>query len=221
MKIGQEVLATYKTFDPETDAFFDIFDEEKGSKILEVGAQHSPISNMLAKSGFKVVGVDLRDSDQEKHPNYTHVTGDFCKLSNDFYKEHYGTFDAVVAVSSIEHFGLRAYGEQFARDYYDVLAMRYIFDFLKPKGTCYLVVPFGGKHVDVIPHWRVYNWASFNDRLVNDFYLEHFDLVCTEKMHVNGTEVQPGIKVDFITANLNVLGFPHISSVSKLIKKAE
>lgn len=218
MKISDELRKTYKTFDPESDLFFEIFDEPKNSKILEVGAQHSPISSLLAKSGFQVWGVDLRDSDQESHENYTHVTGDFCKLPSEFYREHFGTFDCVVAVSSIEHFGLKTYGEQFARDYYDVTAMRYIYDLLKTGGVCYLVVPFGGKHVDVIPSWRVYSWASFTDRLVQDFNIEYFDLKCTEKMFAPGREINPDESVDLLTATLNTLGFPHVGAVSKLRK---
>lgn len=218
MRISKELLSTYKTFDPESDLFFEIFDEPVGSKILEVGAQHSPISSLLAKSGFKVWGVDLRDSDQESHENYTHITGDFCKLPNQFYKDHFGTFDCVVAISAIEHFGLKTYGEQFGREYYDVTAMRYTYDLLKTGGVCYLVVPFGGKHVEVLPSWRVYSWASFTDRLVQDFNIEYFDLKCTEKMFAPGREINPGESVDFMTATLNTLGFPHIGSICKLRK---
>ena len=218
MKISDELRKTYKTPDPESDLFFEIFDEPEGSKILEVGAQHSPISSLLAKSGFRVWGVDLKDSDQESHENYTHVAGDFCKLPNQFYKDHFGTFDCIIAVSAIEHFGLKTYGEQFAREYYDVTAMRYIYDLLKTGGVCYLVVPYGGKHVEVVPHWRVYSWASFTDRLVQDFIIEDFNLKCTEKMFAPGRTIEPGELVDWGTANMNTLGFPHIGAIAKLRK---
>lgn len=218
MIISKELRSTYKTFDPESDIFFDIFDEDVNSKVLEVGSQDSPIGSLLAKSGFKVTGVDLRPLDQEKHPNYTHITGDFCKLPAEFYKENYGSFDCVVTVSAIEHFGLQTYGEPSFREYYDVLALRYIYDLLKPGGVCYLVVPFGGKHINYGNHWRVYSWATLHDRLIQDFYLEYFYLRCIEKMYVRGETIEPGTPVDFLTANLNIFGFPQVGALCKLRK---
>ena len=65
MRIPDHIIQAYKNFDPESRLFFADFDEPQGSKILEVGSQHSPIASMLAKCGFHVTGVDLRDSDQE------------------------------------------------------------------------------------------------------------------------------------------------------------
>jgi cyclopropane fatty-acyl-phospholipid synthase-like methyltransferase len=99
MKILENIRNEYTTLDPEADLFFLEFDEQIGSKILEIGSQHVPIASMLSKCGFEVTGVDLRESDQEL--NYSHIKADFCQLSFP-----YSSFDVAVSVSTIEHFGL-------------------------------------------------------------------------------------------------------------------
>jgi SAM-dependent methyltransferase len=216
MRIPDSIRQEYKTFDPESDLFFEEFDEKAGSKILEIGSQHSPVASMLSKSGFNVTGVDLRDSDQEV--NYTHITSDFCQLPISFYRENIGTFDVAVSISAIEHFGLNTYGEGKERCFYDVTAMRYIYDFLKPGGVCYLTVPFGGKFVEVKPHWRVYDWGSFNDRLAQSFFVEKFHLGVCEKIDINGVTMNSGQRISIEAAMLNTYGYPNISCFAKLRK---
>lgn len=216
MQIPFSILQEYKIFDPEAALFFPLFDEPAGSKVLEIGSQHSPIASMLAKSGFNVTGIDLRGCDQE--PIYKHITSDFCRLPVEFLKENMGSFDSAVTVSAIEHFGLNTYGEGKSRTNYDILAMRYIYDLLKPGGVCYITVPFGGKFVVVNPHWRVYDWSAFVDRLVGDFNIEFFKLGVAENFELNGRRMTAGEPITINDAILNVEGLPCISCVAKLRK---
>lgn len=216
MKIAEEILEQYKTFDPESKLLFHNFDEPQGSKILEVGSQHCPIASMLSKCGFNVTGVDLRTWDQEK--NYNHIQCDFCRLPSEYIRSHAGTFDSAIAVSTLEHFGLGTYQENYTYEYYDVLASKYIYDFLKPNGTFYLTVPFGGKYVEIRPHWRVYDWASFGDRLCCGFILEKFYLSVVEEIIIDGRKYLPGEIIGFDTAIANIKGAPNISCFAKLRK---
>lgn len=214
MKINPKLF--YNTFDPETDLFFQDFDESTGIKVLEIGSQHSPIASILQNHGMNVTGVDLRDSDQQT--NYQHIKADFCKMPTEWLQQNLGTFDCVVCVSAIEHFGLNAYGEGVRHSYYDVLAMRYAYDLLKTGGKCYITTPFGGKFVEHKPHWRVYDWASLLERIVQDFTIESFYLQVCEKIEVNGKKYEPHEQISLNEAILNVDGFPNISCFLKMRK---
>lgn len=159
--------------DADTWAFLDVFDEEAGGKVLEVGAHDEPVAMMLAEMGYDVWGVDLRDHDRPLPASgYTHVRHDFCDLPVSFLRDHLGSFDVAVSLSAIEHFGLGTYSEGFFHHFYDVIAVHTIWQMLKEGGVCYLTVPFGKAHVDNYPHWRVYDIYSLRDRLVQDFEME-------------------------------------------------
>ena len=216
MRISQEIKDQYKIFDPEADLFFRDFDEPEGAKILEIGSQHSPIASMLTKAGFNVTGIDLRDCDQE--PIYKHIKADFCRMPPEWLRDNISTFDSVVIISAIEHFGLNTYEEGRTHEYYDVLAMRYIYDLLKPGGTCYLTTPFGGKFVEYKPHWRVYDWANLLERLIQDFYTEIFSLGVCEEITINGKTLKVGDPITINEAMLNTKGMPHISCFVKMRK---
>lgn len=216
MRLPDHIIKEYTISDPEASLFFSLFDEPPGSKVLEIGSQHSPIASMMAKAGFQVTGVDLRGCDQE--PIYQHIQSDFCALPVSFLRENLGTFDCAVTVSAIEHFGLNTYGEGVNREYYDVMAMRYIYDLLKPGGVCYITLPFGGKFVTVGPHWRVYDWAAFCDRIANDFIIEYFNLGVCEECTINGKTFAVGDPIMLNEAVFNTGGLPNISCFAKLRK---
>jgi SAM-dependent methyltransferase len=216
VKIPQRIIDANVT-DPETRLFLSEFDEPEGSRILEVGSHDSPIASMLSASGFNVIGVDLRECDQR--PNYEHVKGDFCNLKEPIRQRFLGAFDAVVSVSAIEHFGLSAVAEVPSyKALYDVIAMRYVYDFLKPGGVCYLTVPFGGRFVELGLHWRTYDWASFNDRLVQDFLIEKFHTAVVEPIAINGRTYKENELVTINQSLFNMCGSPAISCFAKLRK---
>lgn len=218
MKIPKDILDTYTTFDPESHLFFNFFDEKEGSKILEVGAHDSPISSMLAKTGFSVHGVDLRECDQETHPNYTHHIFDFSNPNTEFLQNHAGTFDCVVSISALEHFGLGTYNKLPYNPYADVYAAAYISALLRKEGAFYCVVPYGGRYREIIPHWKVYDMGEIIYRFGHGMRIDFIHLQCSEKMHVGGVTYKPFDNFDFGHAALNTEGFPGISILVKFSK---
>ena len=143
---------------------------KKGAKILDFGCTDSKLSVELASLGYKVTGTDLRDYEL-KHPNLTFINGDFGK--NSFEKE---SFDAVVAISAVEHCGLSDYGEEkFEQgDYKIVKEMHRI---LKPKGNLIITVPFGKKMQAT--GYRIYNRESIY-ALLKDFKIKKEEYVVGE-----------------------------------------
>ena len=110
-----------------------------GSTILDVGCCDSLLTLKLAKKGYKVYGIDTRQY-QEKHPNFTFVQEDI--LGTTFPN---GFFDAVIAVSTVEHIGLGAYGDPI-HDNADILAVREIHRILKPDGRLIVTTPFAREY---------------------------------------------------------------------------
>lgn len=170
----------YIITDADTEKLLAIFCEKKGSKILEVGAHDEPIANILSDNGHTVIGVDLRAYNPNQdipgndipECNYTYTRADFCNLPVEFIKEHQGTFDAVISVSAMEHFGLETYSEGGVHTFYDTIAMHTIWKMLKPDGSVYLTVPYGSRYVENAPHWRIYNDETIKTRLTQGFTIE-------------------------------------------------
>lgn len=216
MKIPQNILDEYTTFDPESSFFYQVFDEPEGVKILEVGSHDAPTASMLAKSGFNVTGIDLRDCDQAK--NYKHIVGDFCTMPEFFVRESVNSYDCIISISSIEHFGLGTYKEGNYRSHLDFVAMRKIYDYLKVGGTCYISVPFGGKFIEFAPHWRVYNWEKLNERLIQDFKLEFLGFKVCEDIFLMNRIFKSGEIIDFTLASFNLSASPAISCCFKMRK---
>lgn len=225
MKIKPELIEDIAEKDPETYLFLKNFDEPEGSKILEVGAHDSAIASLLANLGYCVTGVDLRECDQSSHPNYTHIVGDFCNLSDEFLKKNIGTFDSAISVSSIEHFGLGTYTEEYNKNYYDVLASRYVYNLIKKNGTFYIVIPISGKYMEIHPHWRVYDFFNFKERIIQDFVVEDIQLQASENFHLVSQEYslinrkyKANEPIDMFSLVFSTNGFPGISIFAKLKK---
>ncbi|NIA11303.1 MAG: methyltransferase domain-containing protein [Nitrospiraceae bacterium] len=75
----------------------------KGNRISDVGSTGSLFPLKLAKKGYEVYAIDVREY-HEKHPNLTVVSTDIenTPFSDDF-------FDVITCVSTIEHIGLGGY----------------------------------------------------------------------------------------------------------------
>jgi len=132
------------------------------AKILDFGCTDSKLPIELASLGYKVTGTDLRNY-KLKHPNFNFIKGDFQK--NKFGNE---SFDAITAISAIEHCGLSDYGEdRFEQgDYKIVKEMHRI---LKPKGQFIITLPFGKK--GRTPGYRIYDLESLHI-LLKDFKIK-------------------------------------------------
>jgi 2-polyprenyl-3-methyl-5-hydroxy-6-metoxy-1,4-benzoquinol methylase len=215
----------YEITDADTETFLAMFNEPLG-KVLEVACHDEPVSNILEDRGYDVYGVDLREYNpmqdlpgQTNKPecNYNYIRGDFCDLPDSFVKEHYGTFDCVISLSAIEHFGLGTYGEM-PHPFYDVIAMRTIWNLLKVGGTAYISVPFGSEHIANVPHWRVYDVTSLSMRLIQDFVVENSVCIIADDAIINGKLRKRGDEITWDEATNYSGDPPHVSILLKLRK---
>lgn len=145
-------------------------------RILDVGCYVTKLVIELASLGYEVYGIDGREYPL-KHPNFTFVQGDICRTSfpDDF-------FDAVTAVSTIEHIGLGRYEDPTYSDG-DKKAVKEIKRILKPGGKAIITVPFGKRTIvyrKKIPLHRVYDSQALTD-LFSDSELEIIKINCIAK----------------------------------------
>ena len=137
----------------------------KKLRILEIGCTGSILSIMLSSLGHDVTGVDLRNY-PFSHPNFRFIKGDFnqIKLPKKF-------FDVVISVSTLEHFGIKHYGQKVEDPDADRKAVKKIHEVLKKDGTLLLTFPFGKR---CRTSWyRVYNMEDVN-RLLKEFKIIPF-----------------------------------------------
>lgn len=211
----------YKVTDFESDAFLRVFKSTVPcSKGLFVGCQEEATANIVAESGFEVIGVDLREYNKSLGPcNYHFFRHDFCALPNEFWRDYRESFDFAVALSTIGEFGLNLYSEGIINLNYDILAVRYMYDALRPHGKIYLTIPFGKTH-RTDNNGRVYNFESFRDRLEQDFEVTHFYTFCSKEVVINEKSVAAG-EVIPIEEAMNYDGEPlhHVSALAIMTKK--
>lgn len=135
-----------------------------GSKILEIGCCFSSFPIELASLGYKVWGIDILDYPLS-HRNFTFLKGDITTIS---LPEEF--FDAVTAISTIEHIGLGRWGGS-KNINGDVEAIQCIYDSLKNRGKLIFTVPFGKRGIWYYgknPLGRVYDSEAIR-RLTKDF----------------------------------------------------
>ncbi len=130
----------------------------KGSTVVDLGCTESSLSLELANRGYKVLASDLRLY-PFTHPNLTRLAGDFSSA-----QVAENSVDAVIAVSTLEHIGLNAYGKrrEMTTDYSVVQKVRNV---LKPGGQFVMTVPFGIK--GQTEWYRVYDRESMSALLAN------------------------------------------------------
>lgn len=107
-----------------------------GSRILDVGSTESTVAFSLASLGYRVTGIDLHPYRLE-HSNLETVTAPL-----EDWEGPEASFDAVLCLSSIEHFGLGAYGEE-PKEGLDREAMKKLRTLVKPGGLLVFTAPFG------------------------------------------------------------------------------
>lgn len=136
-----------------------------GAAVLDFGCSQSPLALHLASLGYRVTGVDLR-AYGFAHPNLKFIQGELLEA-----ELRAGEFDAVVAVSAVEHTGLGAYGD--ARS--GRADRRVVAEFgrlLRPGGRLLLTVPYGQR--GETSWYRVYDRESLAD-LLSAFTVERID----------------------------------------------
>ncbi|HWH34810.1 MAG TPA: class I SAM-dependent methyltransferase [Acidimicrobiales bacterium] len=125
-----------------------------GSRVLDVGAAESTLALSLASLGLDVIAADLRPYPFE-HPRLQAVVGPIEEWSGPG-----DPLDAVLCVSSLEHFGLGAYGEPAAGMDLDRRVLEVFAGWLRPGGELVLTAPYGAWSVDELQ--RVYDGAHLD-----------------------------------------------------------
>lgn len=136
--------------------FRGLADLEQGASVLDVGATESTVALSLASLGYDVTALDPRPY-PFSHPQLAAVASTLEDWSHD------GAFDAVICLSTIEHIGLGAYGQEAMEDRADLAAMRRLHALTRPGGRLLLTTRFGEADADSFQ--RTYDRAGLAELL--------------------------------------------------------
>lgn len=107
----------------------------QGGRVLDVGCTGSYLHCEMIGRGFEVYGIDISDFPR-KDPSLIFIKGDIMSLP---FRSNF--FDIIVAVSTIEHIGLGAYGNPMENEG-DMVAMKEIVRVAKPSSLILITVPY-------------------------------------------------------------------------------
>jgi 2-polyprenyl-3-methyl-5-hydroxy-6-metoxy-1,4-benzoquinol methylase len=127
------------------------------SRILDIGSAESTFSLSAASLGYRVTALDLRPMPYE-HPNLESVVGRF-----EDWDARERRFDAIFMISTVEHIGLGAYGDDPDAEDADRRALARTKELLTDDGLLVLTTPFGRRQVDEFQ--RVYDDSSLAELL--------------------------------------------------------
>jgi hypothetical protein len=127
-----------------------------GARVLDVGAAESIVALSLASLGYEVTALDPRPY-PFSHPRLVTVASTLEDWN------HTGVFDAVVSLSTIEHLGLGAYGQEPSEDRADLSAMQRLHELTRPGGRLLLTTRFGEAGADSFQ--RTYDRAGLAELL--------------------------------------------------------
>jgi hypothetical protein len=114
------------------------------ARILDIGSAESTFPLSVASLGYQVTALDLHPLPYS-HPNLESVTGRF-----EDWEPGSERFEAAFLISTIEHFGLGAYGEPVGEDKADRAAIVRVGELLNDDGFLVLTTPYGPAHVDAL-----------------------------------------------------------------------
>lgn len=155
---GAEVLLVNERIVEQPYVFGALSALHPPARILDVGGSESTIAVSLAVLGYEVHVVDPRGYALE-HPGLTARAMPLEQLEDGI------RFDAALAVSAIEHFGLGAYGQPGQADQrMDHAALAAIAERLEPGGVLVLTVPCA-ERPSVDEFQRVYSVAQLQEML--------------------------------------------------------
>ena len=155
-------------------------------KILDVGSTNSPFPLELASVGYDVYSIDPRSYVEWHglvHPNMKFTKGDISRAP--FISEF---FDAVTAISTIEHIGTEDYYKNPSVDETkDLKAIQEIARILKKDGRfiftvpCRQKIPYSILQKRKVPFIRLYNEKTIRNRLLKEvFSIEKEEYFCME-----------------------------------------
>lgn len=121
----------------------------EGKNILNIGSYRNFIIGL--SSAFKVTTIDVRETPSEVL-NETFVHSDVTNMT---FPDN--SFDIVISLCSLEHFGLGRYGDEFNLEA-DVMAVRQIKRVLKPEGRYFFSTTITRAHPSILFNAdRIYN----------------------------------------------------------------
>lgn len=138
-------------------------DLPSGSRVLDVGATESTLAVEFASRGYRTTAIDPRPYPL-RHPNLDVVVAEIQDWDGPS-----EPFDAVIAVSAIEHFGLGHYVSASRCDL-DAIALQRISTWMGGDAPLVLTVPVGRSSVSTFQ--RVYD-ASHLDELLASWKVLH------------------------------------------------
>ena len=127
--------------------------------LLDIGcvARMNLIPVVACELGWQVWGIDIRGYNYE-HPNFTFVREDI--LDSKFPLKF---FDAITAISTVEHIGIRGrYGLKENSNLGDLDIFSQIRSILKRSGKFIITVPFGNTY-KVNTLGRIYDWNRLGE----------------------------------------------------------
>lgn len=127
------------------------------ARILDVGGSESTVALSLASMGHDVLVVDPRGY-PARHPGLRVLPQRLDELDKDE-----RDFDAVLALSSVEHFGIGSYGQPSAEERLDLAGVQEMRLRTRPGGLLVLTVPLGEPAVDDFQ--RVYDVGGVRELL--------------------------------------------------------
>lgn len=141
----------------------------RGSKVLELGCSETDWLERMARTqqDFDLVGVDTRPESHRAHDGFRLMRGN--AIDPDLFPP--ASFDCVVMLGALEHFGLGYYGDP-VDEWGDTKTMRNVATWLKPDGCVYFDVPVQPIYrVAENRHFRMYaadNYfsGSISERLI-------------------------------------------------------
>ncbi len=141
------------------------------ANVLDIGSCESIYPIQLAMLGYNVTGIDIRDY-PFNNKNFKFIKADIFK-TNELKKD---SFDAVLNISTLEHFGLLSYGNNEKDPDADYNAMKIIKEILKENGQIIFTAPFG-KRSRILEFERIYNTRELNYllhgfKIINKRYYE-------------------------------------------------
>ena len=131
--------------------------------VVDVGCTESLLIYELIHRKYDTTGLDQRPYQEVRFfPFYIHDITKQCMSA---------PFDYVVAISSIEHIGLGAYGDDAKKDG-DRKAMKNLAAILKPHGQLIITVPNAHLGTDT---GRGYSYQAFKKLIKDLFFIIHYE----------------------------------------------
>lgn len=143
-------------------------------RVISLGSNDEPLAEVFARRGCHSVGFDLRPYNRTSYPVFGCDVPTYEHRIEDWIADYpspppgieVGEFDLVLAISSVEHFGLAEFGGRQSPSG-DAEAIVLAHDALRVGGHCIITVPVGATWHEC-PHWRRYTVDTL-DRLIGRF----------------------------------------------------